>query len=104
MLEENSASKKHRSGNQDISDIQDLSNEEDISNKQVRSWKQNNSRKQVRSRKQDTSSKQDTSNKLKNIGTDCLMEKLSEFYNSGYASIEQSQAGREHARSFWLNC
>ena len=104
MLEENSASKKHRSGNQDISDIQDLSNEEDISNKQVRSGKQNSSREQIRSGKQDFSNKQDNYTNLKNIDPDCLMEKNSELYNSGYASIEQSQASRKHARRFCLNC
>ena len=98
MLEENSSSKQKRSSNQDSS------NKENISNKQVRSGKQNSSRKQDSSNKQDRSSKKDSSNKqdsssiLKNFDPDCLMEKFSELYNSGYASIEQSRAAREHAK------
>ena len=98
MLEENSSSKQDNSSNQDISDIQDRSNKEDISNKKVRSRKQNSSRKQDISHQQVRSSKQDSSINIKNVDPDCLMEKFSELYNSGYASIEQSQAAQEHAK------
>ena len=92
LLEENSSSKQDSSSGQDISDIQANSKKEDISNKQVRSRKQNSSRKQVRV------SKQDSCINIKNVDLDCLMERFSELYNSGYASIEQSQAAREHAK------
>ena len=104
LLEENSSSKQDSSSNQDVSDIQDSSNKQDISNKQDRSRKQNSSRKQdishkqVRSRKQVTASKQGGSINLKNIDPDCLMDKISELYNSKYDSVEKSQAAREHAK------
>ena len=89
LLEENSSTKQDRSSNQDISDI---------SNKQVRSKKQDISNKQVGSRKQATFSKQDGSIKLKNIDSDCLMEKFSELCNNKYDSDEKAQAAREHAK------
>ena len=104
MLEENSSSKRLSSCNQGIPDIHVSSNKEDIPIKQVRSRKQKNSRKQDSSKEQASSNKKDcSSNKiisvnLKKIDPVCLMEKVSELYNSEYISSEQFQAARKHAK------
>ena len=54
--------------------------------------------KQVRISKKASSNKLDCSINLKNIDPDCLMDKFLELHSSEYASIEQSQAAREHSK------
>ena len=98
MLEEYSSSKQLSSCNQDIPDIHVSSNKEDIPNKQVRPRKQKNSRKQASSKKKDCCSNKIISVNLKKIDPVCLMEKVSELYNSEYFSSEQFQAARKHAK------
>ena len=96
LLEENMPSKQDVSNNQDVSVIQDISNKQVKSRKQNVSKKQDIFHKQVRFSKKAISNKLDCSINLKNIDPDCLMDKFLELYKSEYASIEQSQAAREH--------
>ena len=115
MLENNSSRRgdynKHDSSNifdssnkLDSSRKQDVSGKTDSSNNFDGSNKQDSSRKQVRFRKRDSSNKQvrsrnqDSSINLKNVDPDCLMEKITELYNSEYASNEEAQVARERGK------